>query len=305
MNERPLVSVLVANHNNARFIEDALDSVLAQTYSNIEIVVVDDASTDDSLGVIDDYIKVHPNHNIMLYQSFCSHGCGRVKRKCVDIARGEYFAFLDPDDKIAPDAVEKLVSIHEDKSCYSIVYSTQFLCDENLQIQSKAYWPGEIPLGQSNLTSKKGHVSAFALCKKSCYDQTAGINPEYIVAEDQDLYFKMEEIAPVFFLNEPLYYYRKHDHNMSYSDDKEARNRYWLMQCVEAAYHRRKKSYPHVPNITKKDLLVYRLEYHIAAAGAKKKSNKPFGVDLIKIMALSPFSVRKGFRGIKTICSSK
>ena len=304
MSVYPLVSILVANHNNSQYIEKALDSVMAQSYPNIEVIVVDDASTDDSVAVIEAYIKAHLNGNITLYQNFFNSGCGRVKRKCVDIARGEYFAFLDPDDAIAPDAIEKLLTIHEKSPMYSIVYSTQFLCDENLQIQSKAFWPGEIPLGQSNLTSKKGHVSAFALCKKSCYDQTAGINPEYVVAEDQDLYFKMEEIAPVFFLNEPLYYYRKHENNMSYSEGKEVRNKYWLMQCIEAAYHRRNKSFSKVPNVTKKDLLANRLDYHIVVAGAQKKMHEPFWMELIKILALTPFSVRKGLRGIRTIFSN-
>lgn len=303
--EKSIVSILVANHNNACFIEQTLDSIMAQSYPYIEVIVVDDASTDNSIEVIENYIRSHPKGSITLYKNYVSHGCGRVKRKCVDIARGDYFAFLDPDDAIVPDAVEKLVSIHESGSCYSIVYSTQFLCDEKLQVQSKAIWPGEIPLGQSNLTSKKGHVSAFALCKKSCYDQTAGINPEYVVAEDQDLYFKMEEIAPVFFLNEPLYFYRKHDHNMSYSDEKEVRNKYWLMKCVEAAYHRRKETHHKVPNITKKDLVAYRLDYYIEVAVTNKMTNKSYVMDLIKIIVLSPFSVRKSFRGIRRILSTK
>lgn len=300
----PLVSILIANHNNSMYIGEALDSALAQSYPNIEVIVVDDASTDNSLNVINNYNSLHPNGFITLYKNYASHGCGRVKRKCVDIARGEYFAFLDPDDTIAPDAIEKLLGVHEKAKCYSIVYSTHFLCDENLKVKGVAYWPGEIPKGQSNLTSKKGHVSALALCKKSCYDQTAGINPEYIVAEDQDLYYKMEEVAPVFFINEPLYFYRKHDHNMSYDDDKEARNAYWLMRCKDAAYHRRKQLFPNVPNLTKRDLRVCRLEYFIEETKARKKQNLHWGVALLKVVLFSFFSVRKGFRGIRTILSS-
>ena len=68
MNE-PLVSILVANHNNAKYIGEALGSIVNQTYSNIEIVVVDDASTDDSVVVIEEFIKAHPDNSICLTSS--------------------------------------------------------------------------------------------------------------------------------------------------------------------------------------------------------------------------------------------
>lgn len=297
----PLVSILIANHNNSQYIGEALDSVLNQTYPNIEIVIVEDASTDDSKEVIDEYIKAHPDATILLYQNGCSFGCGKAKRKCADIARGKYFAFLDPDDAIALDAVEKLVSVHEKSEGYSIVYSTHYLCDEELKVKSVSTWAGKIPEGESNLTSKTGHVSAFALCKKSCYDQTEGINPEYVVAEDQDMYFKLEEIAPVCFYNEPLYYYRKHDHNMSYDDNKEVRNAYWLFECKKAAYLRRKKKHLSIPNIKKRDLMSSCLDYHIAKAQAYRKDGKPWAGELLKVLFYTPFSILKGFRGMSRI----
>ena len=277
-----------------------MDSVIAQTYPNIEIIVVDDASTDNSVDLIEEYIEAHPNNTILFYKSYCSFGCGRVKRRCVDIARGDYFAFLDPDDTIAADAVEKLLDIHEKNKCYSIVYSTHYLCEKDLKVKGVAYWPGEIPKGQSNLTSNKGHVSAFALCKKSCYDLTLGINPEYIVAEDQDLYYKMEEIAPVFFHNEPLYYYRKHDHNMSFDDDKETRNLYWLYQCRKAAYNRR-KSNKTIPNTTPKALMTLKLDYYLTHAKSLRKSGKWYCGELFKAVPLIPLSVRKSVRKIKLV----
>ena len=300
MKENPLVSILVANHNNAKYIREALDSIVNQTYSNIEIIVVDDASTDDSISIIENYIKMHPNNSISFYQNYFSFGCGKVKRKCADIARGKYFAFLDPDDAIVDDAVEKLVRIHEQDSKYSIVYSSQWLCNENLEVQSKATWVGAIPAGCSNLTSTKGHVSAFALCKKSCYDQSEGINPNYVVAEDQDLYFKMEEIAPVFFFDEPLYYYRKHDHNMSFDDDKETRNLYWLYQCRKAAYNRR-KSNKTIPNTTSKALMTLKLNYYLTHAKSLRKSGQWYWGELFKAVPLMPLSARKSVRKVRSV----
>lgn len=299
---KPLVSVLIANHNNSSFIEETLDSVINQTYPNIEIIVVDDASSDNSVEVIENYMHRNPDKNIFFYQTYCSFGCGRVKRKCADIARGEYFAFLDPDDTIAVDAVEKLVSAHE-LGKYSIVYSSHYLCNVQLQVQSVSTWVGKIPEGQSNLTSASGHISAFAMCRKECYDQTEGINPKYVVAEDQDMYFKMEEVAPVCFFDEPLYFYRKHDHNMSFDKSREVRNLYWLLQCKEAAYRRRKDNKLQVQNTTKHELYRLQLDYQIAKTKCSRDAKQPWLGDFLKVLIYTPFSFRKGVRGIKNIFS--
>jgi len=248
----PLVSLLIANYNNGEFIIDTLNSAIGQTYPNIEIIIVDDASTDNSINIIRKFKEEHSEFKIDIYQNFFTYGCGRNKRKCVDIVRGSYFAFLDPEDTIESIAVEVLMRAHlENIGKYSIVYSTHYLCDEKLNILSISDWPGEIPNSQSHLTSNEGHISAFAVCSKYFYDKTSGINPEYIVAEDMDLYLKMEEVAPVLFINKPIYYYRKHDNNLSWSYDKRYQNLYWRHKAELAAYHRRKKNKTIAVNLKK------------------------------------------------------
>jgi glycosyltransferase involved in cell wall biosynthesis len=247
----PLVSLLIANYNNGAFIVETLNSAVSQTYPNIEIIVVDDASTDQSVVTVERYMQDHTQAKIELYKNDMTYGCGRNKRRCIEIAKGDFFAFLDPEDTIDPTAVEKLMSIHlQDISKYSIVYSTHYLCNEKLEVQSVSGWPGKIPDGQSHLTSTGGHISAFAVCSKSFYNRTSGINPEYIVAEDMDLYLKMEEVAPVFFIDKPLYYYRKHDHNLSWDYDKRYQNLYWRHKAEIAAYKRRKEHKTMAYNLT-------------------------------------------------------
>ncbi|MGC9151780.1 MAG: glycosyltransferase family 2 protein [Microbacter sp.] len=241
--DKPLVSILIANFNNGTFIEETLRSAVSQTYPNVEIIVVDDASSDSSVEVIEKFIKTHPNANIKLFKNELTYGCGGNKRKCIDLAVGSFFAFLDPEDTIEPEAISELMHIHlQNPLKYSIVYSTHYLCNENLEIKTISDWPGEIPEGHSHLTSTHGHISAFAVCNKQFYNQTSGINPKYIVAEDMDLYLKMEEVAPVYFVNKALYYYRKHDHNLSWNYNLRYRNLYWRHQAEKEAYRRRKKN---------------------------------------------------------------
>jgi glycosyltransferase involved in cell wall biosynthesis len=221
MNDFPLASILIANYNNGKFITETLDSAINQSYKNIEIIIVDDASTDNSVELIENYIRLPPEYKIELFKNNFNYGCGRTKRKCVDIARGDFFAFLDPDDTIELNAVETLLEQFGLHPECSIVYSTHYLCNEQLEPQSISDWVGAIPAGQSHLNSTGGHISAFALCSKKCYDQTLGIDPKFVVSEDQDMYLKMEEVAPVFYFDKPLYYYRKHDNNISWNEKKQ------------------------------------------------------------------------------------
>lgn len=254
MTEYPLVSILVANFNNGQFITETLDSAVGQTYPNIEVVIVDDGSMDNSVSIIEDYISKHGDTRFKFYRNDDNQGCGRIKRQCVAYSEGAFFAFLDPEDTIVPEALETLMKVHIDHPEFSVVYCTHYLCNERLEPQSISTYPGTIPQGQSHLTSTGGHISALAICKRRDYDKTTGIDASFEVAEDQDLYLKMEEQAPVCFVDSPLYYYRKHDHNSSWNESKAFNNYYWRYYCTKAAYLRRREQGSTVDNLSKHDM---------------------------------------------------
>lgn len=249
-----MVSILVANYNNGRFIAETLESAMTQTYPNLEVVVADDGSTDDSVRVIEDFMASHPTARVKFFRNDDNKGCGRVKRQCIEKSEGRYFCFLDPDDTIVPEAVETLMQGFKDHPECGIVYCTHYLCNEKLEPQGVSEYPGTIPEGQSHLTSTGGHISALALCRREIYDKTSGIDASYWVAEDQDLYLKMEEQAPVFFVNRPMYYYRKHDHNTSWSERKTFENYYWKYICEKAAFRRRRKLKLSVANLSRREM---------------------------------------------------
>lgn len=254
MTEQPLVSILIANFNNARFITETLDSALGQTYSNLEIVIIDDGSTDDSRRVIKEYMARHQDVAFKYVQNSDNQGCGRIKRQCIESSSGAFFTFLDPEDTIVPEAIATLMQVLLDHLDLGIAYCTHFLCNEALEPQGVSTYPGKIPDGQSHLTSTGGHISALAVCRRAVYDKTEGINATYQVSEDQDLYLKMEEQAPVCYIDKPMYYYRKHGHNSSWNERKVFNNFYWRYYCVKAAYTRRKKSGGHVANLSKLEM---------------------------------------------------
>ena len=90
---QPLFSVLITNYNNGRYLQEAIDSVLAQTYTNWEIILVDDKSTDNSFEI---YEKYKDDGRFKIYYNEVNMGCGYTKHRCAELASGELCGFLDP-----------------------------------------------------------------------------------------------------------------------------------------------------------------------------------------------------------------
>ena len=155
-----------------------------------------------------------------------------------------------------------------------LVYCTHYLCNEKLEIQGISSYPGAIPHGQSHLTSTGGHISALAICRRAVYDKTEGINAAYQVSEDQDLYLKMEEVAPVRYVDKPMYFYRKHGHNSSWNERKVFNNFYWKYHCEKAAYLRRKRSKCPVANLSRLEMDRMSFSYYLRLGKERWRSGR-------------------------------
>jgi glycosyltransferase involved in cell wall biosynthesis len=233
-----LFSILVANYNNSKYLPIALESVMGQTYSNWEVILVDDGSTDGFESIIQPYIS---NNRIRVFRNTANKGCGYTKRKCARLATGDILAFLDPDDALHPDALQVMVDAHKERPAHSIINSTHYVCDKDLNILRVSDVPGPLIPGIPYLLVSDGRVHAFATFKKSLYDQTEGISIKNKKAVDQDLYYKMEETGPVWFIDQALYYYRIHPGAISNSG-QERKAMIANYHIVEEACNRRIKA---------------------------------------------------------------
>lgn len=104
----PLVSVITPVHNSAAYVADTIASVQAQTYTNWEMILVDDASTDGSVGIIEKLAAEDPR--IKLYASNVNRGAAKTRNEAIEHAQGRYIAFLDSDDQWLPEKLQKQVS---------------------------------------------------------------------------------------------------------------------------------------------------------------------------------------------------
>ena len=230
-----LFSVLIANYNNSQYLDNALQSVLNQTYLNWEIILVDDASTDNLLTVLEKYKN---ENRIKVFHNPQNFGCGYTKNRCAGFAKGDILGFLDPDDALRPDALQIMVDAHQDKPKCSLIHSTHYICNSALAVKRVAEYPKALQKNVPYLMLSDGSIHHFATFKKNAYLQTEGISIDNKKAVDQDLYYLLEEVGDILFINQPLYYYRIHQGGISTSG-KEAETTLWHYAIIEQACLRR------------------------------------------------------------------
>ena len=129
----PLVSVCIPLYNAAEFIEEAIVSVLSQTYKNIELIIVDDGSTDNSLGLA----SVFTSDSRVRVFSKKNGGASAARNECLNKAKGDYIQFLDADDMLSDDKIAEQVSLLLNRSGHVAVCSTVHFCSTNSHLSSK------------------------------------------------------------------------------------------------------------------------------------------------------------------------
>jgi len=217
-----IFSVLIANYNNAKFLEECLDSILLQSVTDLEVVVVDDCSTDRSVEVINRYIQ--RDARIKLFVNETNQGAGYTKKRCIDESSGDICGFVDPDDKLLPGALELMIEKHVELPNASLIYSSNLECDEHLDNGIKSRWVKAQPAGVSVI--HETYVGHFATFKRALYLNTRGMTSTFKRAVDHDLYCLMETVGNLVYLDIPLYCYRQHSGGISL-DGNRYKAEYW------------------------------------------------------------------------------
>jgi glycosyltransferase involved in cell wall biosynthesis len=231
-----LFSVLIAHYNNFEYFKVCYESLKKQSYQNFEIILVDDCSTDNSFEKIKAFLKYEPRAKI--YQNKENKGVGFTKRKCAELATGEIFAFLDPDDALVSDALEISSRALEEKN-YIAAYSQLYFCDENLQQKELFKRTKKIPNKNSKFFNINFEIAHFFSFRRDIYLKTVGINQTLTSAVDQDLYLKLYEKGDFFFIEKPLYLYRIHEKGVSQDKSKKDKlNKNWHQVLREAIERR-------------------------------------------------------------------
>lgn len=238
MGGKPEISILIANYNNGHFFKDALLSLLRQTIVDWEAIVIDDGSTDNSVEVIRNLIR--SDKRFRVYQNQVNLGYQKTISHAISLSRAELFGRLDPDDALHPEALELSVKAHHNFPEVGLVYSNIVYCDRNLQPTAilKGRQIEDLDESSYNL---EGTIWPFATFKKDIYDKTSGIDVYNRRAEDQDIYLKMCEMAPVKYIDRETYYYRIHDQGASTMENRD-KAFFWQWVALIKMAERREKN---------------------------------------------------------------
>lgn len=204
----PLISVIIPTYNRQSTILRAVNSVLAQTYTNYEIIIIDDASTDDTEAIIQKLYSA--NSKIHYYRNEYNLGAGSSRNIGVSHSKGSYIAFQDSDDEWLPQKLTlqtKALALHS--SC-NIVYSVmkRFYLDNSFDFCPPDDMPVDMKSGYIFKSLLMGPFIGMptALIEKNCFLSSGGFDTSIPVCEDYALFLSLARNGEVILVDEPLVY---------------------------------------------------------------------------------------------------
>jgi len=211
----PKVSVNLCCYNGERFLSEALASVFAQTYTNWELVIVNDGSTDSTDSII--RAAIEKGYPIKYENSAVNRGLSNSRNRCLDLSSGEYIAFLDQDDLWLPEKLAKQVELLDSNSELALIY-TDALAFYQESGESFPLFTRKPVRGKAF----RSHLCYYnvplqtVLLRKSILDAVGErFDPNLRLAEDMDIFLRILYRYPVEFSSEMLTKIRFHDKNTS------------------------------------------------------------------------------------------
>ncbi len=208
------VSVIIPAYNGDRYLAAAIDSILAQTYRDLEIIVVDDGSTDNTPQVAQQYgTAVHA----VQYVSQANQGVAASRNLGMAKARGDYIAFLDQDDVFLPHKLSSQVGMLEQDDNLGIVNSGWQITDQQGHIKAAVQPWQQIPdLTAANLIIWKPVFLGAMLFRRSWLERVSGFDTSLEQTPDVDLVMRLAMLdCPAAWLEQTTVQYRQHEANAS------------------------------------------------------------------------------------------
>jgi glycosyltransferase involved in cell wall biosynthesis len=203
----PLVSVIIPTYNRADTVRRSIDSALEQSYRPIEVIVVDDGSTDTTRDLLEEYgdriISIHQENG----------GPSIARNTGVDLARGEFIAFLDSDDTWSSTKIARQVRLllaGGDRVpcciCNAALIdgdeknTTTFAVSDVMSNVQEGFWMNPAPI----IATRFILFNQVVMVRRSAFERVGGYNPQMRLLEDHDLAFRLAQLGPWAFITEPL-----------------------------------------------------------------------------------------------------
>ena len=261
MLKNPLVTIYIPCRNYGRFLNQSINSVLNQLYINWELIIIDEASEDDTIVIAESYISKFPK-KIKLLSNKSPIGLQKLSNKVLKLANGKYMMRLDADDWLDESALLLMVSKLESKEGLGLVYGNYFYTDEkgnNLGMEKRAIF------GQEDVSGNVPPHGACTLFRTRSLKSVGGYSEQVDAQDGWDLWFKLYNKIGVASVVAPVFYYRQHGKSLSRNQNRllNARSKIFeeIANKLEGNYKPLcvavipvKESYPHFERVPYKQI---------------------------------------------------
>jgi glycosyltransferase involved in cell wall biosynthesis len=216
----PLVSLITPAYNQAAFLQETIDSVLAQTFAGIEYFVLDDGSTDHTPDIL------RANAGRLHVESQANIGQARTLNKGWERATGKYLGYLSSDDILYPRAIETLVRVLEaDDSIVCVFPDCDLIDSRSKVIKRQVCRPFDL---EELVVRQECYIGPGALFRRRAFEVVGGWRAELKLAPDREFWMRLATQGRFDFSRDTLAGYRMHPHSISYKDVSEEVGREYI-----------------------------------------------------------------------------
>lgn len=209
MVNQSLISVVIPCYNQGRFLKEAIESVVAQTYSRLEIIVVDDGSTDCTAEVAANFDRTRCLHQ-------CNLGLAAARNAGLQASTGEFVIFLDADDRLLPNAIhDQLHCLERNPECAFVYGHVRLIAGDGSPLQAPPQPPVEVDHYLELLRRNYIWTSGAVLYRRHALESVGGFNASADGSADFDLNARIARVFPICCSDAMVLEYRRHDENMS------------------------------------------------------------------------------------------
>lgn len=246
----PLVSVIVPVYNHEKFVVDCLDSLLAEGYPNLELLILDDGSKDDSLARVQDWVESN-SHRFSRIKVWTQPNAGvcRTLNRLIAEATGEFVTMVASDDRLLPEGIQARVAELQAHPTWMLVFGdAQTIDGAGNVIHSSTLKAHRADLGALadprrmpyELLLRWSLPGPVYLARRTAWDPALGVGPydESLFLEDRDFYLRLLARQAVGFLGQPVAQYRVHGSNACKDPARRPLLRETLARSAEQNVHR-------------------------------------------------------------------
>ncbi|MDI6883463.1 MAG: glycosyltransferase [Patescibacteria group bacterium] len=216
MKNNPLVSIVIPTYNKAKHIKKAIGGVLSQTYQNLEVIVIDDGSTDNTQEVVKSF-----NDPRIIYIWQENKGPAAARNTGIKKTQGKYIAFLDSDDFWLKEKLEKQVRFLEENPEVGLLGSGCYQLDEKGEVIGEKIFPAENKVLQKILIKYNPFIQSSVILRKEVFDRMGKYDENFLQSEDYELWLRIAKSHKIANLSEPLVKKRYYKESLLPGKDKE------------------------------------------------------------------------------------